>query len=859
MSGRWAFEVGSRHLPFGTRPNQAAGATEMTLLTQLAELAIVGWLPGAALLRLPRADRDRRATLFAEERLFWAVMLSASISVALVMALAAIDRYSLQRLLLADAVIGAAALAASRFRVGFGPAARRPGWTALLPLALAALGIWRFFPPAEYIGGGKDPGTYMNEGIQIAQRGSLVIRDPVVASVPPFTRDLFFPSHDNPDYYGLRFMGFYVQDPDRGTVVGQFFHAFPASIAIGYGVDGLTGARRTVGVWAVLGVLAVYFAGARLIGQRAAAVAAALLALHVIQTWFARYPNAEVMIQALLFAALLATARAAIDGDRFFAPVAGFLLGLLLLVRYDAILAIAAVMAGLLLALFYRKRPHSSLLVVLSAFAVVAIAYYQGPMRAYVALPLLFLSKLTWWHTVLLAAAAAAALAGLLLAWRRTAVSAYLVLLTPPALIVAVVGFTVYALLLRHPEGRLAAHDAYALRTFTNLYLTLPGLLAALIGFVLVVRRWFWRDPALIATVVVFSFFLFYKIRIHAEHFWMARRFLPVILPGALLFVAAAALSREQGGWPGARLLRPLIGLVFVVLLAMHYARVSAPLLAHVEYEGLVPRIEKLADSVRDDDLLIVESRDAGSDVHVLATPLAYIYACDVLLLHSAKPDKPLLAAFVDWARTKYSRVLFLGGGGTDLLSYRYGLEPLASDRFQVPEYETTTTALPRGARRKEFDYGLYRFTAPAPRDGHSFDLDVGTRDDLHVVRFHAKEQSAGTTFRWTGRLSFVTVTLMPGTARAVTLWMSNGGRPVSTTPADVEVSLHNQVLGRVRVGDGFRPYSLPIPAGLAARAAAAGDPVELRLRIPTWNPERTLGTPDDRDLGVMVDRVQVR
>ena len=111
-------------------------------------------------------------------------------------------------------------------------------------------------------------------------------------------------------------MGFFVQDPDTGAVVGQFPHLFPASIAIGYGLDGLTGARRAVGVWAILGVLAVYFAGRRLVGAPAAWVAAALLTLNVVQVWFARYPNAEMVMQALLFAALLANARAHVDGDR---------------------------------------------------------------------------------------------------------------------------------------------------------------------------------------------------------------------------------------------------------------------------------------------------------------------------------------------------------------------------------------------------------------------------------------------------------------------------------------------------------------------------------------------------------------
>ena len=39
-------------------------------------------------------------------------------------------------------------------------------------------------------------------------------------------------------------MGFFVTDPASGTVVGQFPHLYPAAIAIGYGLDGLTGARH---------------------------------------------------------------------------------------------------------------------------------------------------------------------------------------------------------------------------------------------------------------------------------------------------------------------------------------------------------------------------------------------------------------------------------------------------------------------------------------------------------------------------------------------------------------------------------------------------------------------------------------
>jgi hypothetical protein len=193
-------------------------------------------------------------------------------------------------------------------------------------------------------------------------------------------------------------------------------------------------------------------------------------------------------------------------------------------------------------------------------------------------------------------------------------------------------------------------------------------------------------------------------------------------------------------------------------------------------------------------------------------------------------------------------------------LSHRYGVRSLASERFQVPEYDSPLNAFPRFVRQKEFEYGLYEFTDPEPVDDRaSFDLDIGQRDDLHVVRFHAKEISEGHTFRWTGATSYISITHLTPTSHEVILWMSNGGRPPAAGPAQVTVLLHGQTLGSTLVASGFQPYSFAIPAALASQAAATGDPVELRLVTPTWNPHTVLGSPDDRNVGVMVDRVAVR
>jgi hypothetical protein len=410
----------------------------------------------------------------------------------------------------------------------------------------------------------------------------------------------------------------------------------------------------------------------------------------------------------------------------------------------------------------------------------------------------------------------------------------------------------VYAAFFRQPGGRLAAHDAFALRNFTNLYLLWPGLAAAVIGFAVVVRRDFWRDPAFVIVFTGLSLFFFYKIQIVPIEFWAARRHLPVILPGALLFAAAAGLGRGAG-W-----LRRAAGVVLVVVLGYQYSARAAPVMPHVEYAGMIPALERLAAGFGDQDLVLVEARDAGSDTHVLALPLGYIYARNVLVLNSARPDKIQLRAFLEEMRKKYQHIYFVGGGGTDLLSRHIGARAVTDAKIKVPEFESTQDRLPSAVRRKDFDYSVYELTMDAPA-AHPFSLDVGNRDDLHVLRFLAKETTDGRTFRWSGPQSFVAIPGMDGTEREVVLMMHDGGRPPQAPRAHVEVQFNGVPLGGADVGPGFREYRFAIPAGVAAQAAGVDDPAQLTLVSNVWTPRDLLGGTDDRKLGVMVDRVDVR
>jgi 4-amino-4-deoxy-L-arabinose transferase-like glycosyltransferase len=826
---------------------------------------LIAYLPGALAYRLPFWGRDQRAALDAGERVFWHIQISLAWSLTIVLAMAAVGEYRFDRLLITNAVICLLLVLLGRGSLLYHGAAARPSWTMALPLLLVLFGIFHFFPPAEYVIGGKDPGTYVNEGIQLAQRGAIVLHDPEVVDTPAMFRELFFPLHTTAiEYDASRFMGFFITNLQRGEVVGQFPHLFPASIAIGYGLHGLTGARQAVAWWTILGLLAVCFLGARLVGRPAAFAGALLLAMHPIVIWFSRYPNSEVVMLAIGFASLLALARSQQDGIGGLGAIAGVLMGLLLFLRIDAVLVIGAALVSIIVAAVADRRPiPRGFLVTLLMLAVPASRYLSNTMWPYSVRLTNFLSTVP---TTTIAGAIVAGLIVLAIIFRfREHYGEHVRRVLPLAVALVLVAAAAYAWWWRGPspegtKGGLTDYDAYAFRTFGQLYLLPFGVLLAVAGFVLVAWRAFWRDPAFMLSFAAFSLFLFYKIQIIPEHFWMGRRFVTFILPGALLLAGAAAFAALGQSRPW-RVARAIAGTALLVLLGQRYVAASMPLVHHVEYAGVIPALERLAGQFGDRDLVIVESRDAGSDMHILATPLAYIYARHVLVLPNVRPDKAALRAYLEFARSRYERVWFLGGGGTDLLSRQIGAVPIYEQQVRVPEYERTPwPVLPAAVRRKDLDYSLYQLTLDPPPPG-PFDLDVGVRDDLYLLRFYAKEQTEGRTVRWTRGRSLVSVPGLRGSETELVLEMHDGGRPVAqgASPARVEVLFDDTPLGTIDVTPGFREYKLALPAPLVQQAAARDEPATITLLSTTWMPLTYLGGTDTRELGVMVDRIQIR
>ena len=132
------------------------------------------------------------------------------------------------------------------------------------------------------------------------------------------------------------------------------------------------------------------------------------------------------------------------------------------------------------------------------------------------------------------------------IAIRRERVASRLRTCLPVLLTTVMCVLAVYAVFFREAGGHLAQHDADGLRTYMNFYVLPVGLAAALGGWIMVSKERFWQSSALLFVAATFSIFIFYKARVFPEHFWMARRFVPVILPASLLPVSYTHLRAHE-------------------------------------------------------------------------------------------------------------------------------------------------------------------------------------------------------------------------------------------------------------------------------------------------------------------------
>lgn len=832
-------------------------------------------VPGLAWLAL-LGERDRSA-LSKDEAAFLAVALSVAASSWVALALAEVHRFALVTAASVIAVGCAAVLVVARRRArlpwsGLGPAKYAWGTAAVLALSLVL-----FARPGEYLLGGRDPGIYVAAMATIARHGGIDYVDPVVRSVPPEDVELFFRNPARPDYSWGRFMGFPLERPETGRVVPEFFHLFPAFGAYLFQAMGVRGALATPPIFGVLGTVAALLAFRRLFGPAAGLLAALLLAVNVLQAWFARYPVSETMSQFLVLAALFAFALFEDERSAAFAWTAGALLGLALLVRIDGVLLALPLFGWIAIRRAQHALPPRQAAALLVPFALLgahAALHASVFSRKY----LLEIASRPYWRQPPLAWLAAAAIVvacvltahhygpvvrrrlegrsrGLraAIAGAAAALAAYAYLLRPMLSAWAGADGNDPALKLAHTSTlaalgfrALAAHDAQSLVRL-GWFVTPLALALALLGLVLALRDWRPRYLFPLLTLAAFALFYLYKIRVYADYFFAMRRFVPVVVPMALA-LAAFALARlgRRAGWR-----RTLAGGLAAALLAA-FLRDTLPTVRsnggwYREWPGAVRFVDDVARRFGPQDVVIFEQ---PRSIHLLSLPLWAVHGVNALELARFNPDPDRLQHLVRAWRGAYRNIYFVHTYSTDLCGLF--LERVEEHSFGSFEFERAYGHPPRGPEFKSLRFTISRVVLPEELQVPALpEVDVGGSDDVQVSGFHDKEGGADHTYRWSGSCASIYLPAAgPGSTVVVT---ASAGRRPPSKPAVVRARLGATPIGTFTASPDWRDFRLAVPGD-----ADVATPV-LRLDVEGWRPANTeRGSDDVRDLGVMVDRVRV-
>jgi hypothetical protein len=244
--------------------------------------------------------------------------------------------------------------------VRFGPLQVRFDPAACVGIVvLAVLAALMFLPGFAYGVTDKDPGGYTEHAFSIARTGSYQLTDPTLDGRIPGGPVLEGP--------GARFGGIWLQKAGTDVIVPQFYHLWPALLAVAHEVAGERGMAQVAPLIGILAVLAAAlalrravagagFAGGRrrdeVAGLVAGGIGGVLLATNMLEVWQAKYPTTEISAQLFLLAALLGLIIALQTGWRPSAGIAGLLTGIGFLDRGDSLipLLLAAALGAALVA-----------------------------------------------------------------------------------------------------------------------------------------------------------------------------------------------------------------------------------------------------------------------------------------------------------------------------------------------------------------------------------------------------------------------------------------------------------------------------------------------------------------------------
>lgn len=715
----------------------------------------------------------------------------------------------------------------------------RDRWFLLLLLVTAA--VYLGFP-TQSIYGGRDEGVYANHGIYLATHGRAAIEYPW-----PKNLNILFSAT------WQRFPGFLATIP---AMTAQFPIAFSIWLGQAYASVGHHG---LFGLNGVLGLLsaAVFYGLARQFMPVAYALAASLLfALNPAQIWIARITLAEIFAQLIIWSGILLLVLALKRSNKNLARVGGFLIGVVPLIRLDGFILLPLLLLAHFLYKILNKAGGDNRNEVWWSSNQVAIPFFILSFVYYVlADPFYYLA-----HGSIVAPAGIAAafllfvlllLPGSILDYLKNLIGSrpWLVFFS-----LVVVALAIYAYWIRPHLGPFSyipglgdgQQRGYRENTLVNLayYVSLPVVWAAIAGWLLLAWRSFreTHDIALILVWVIVggsAMVYLYEPNVSPDHYWAIRRFVPVVIPGFILF-AVYAVSRMLTRLPSAyaKLGYGLILLFFVSI----FARTDFRLFGVTEYKGIYHQLASLAAKLPEDALILVD----GPPLWV--TPLYVAFNKKVIPIElTTEAGAATLSSWMDLNRTKEKPIYILL-----LRTNKNSFPSLPASELNKAQLvysyvERTIHPLPKVTVEERTEARLLKLNLTTSFLNYAFG---GTKSPLiKESGFLGEESNDGGPFRWTAGQAMLEVPVdkLP---RQIQIKFIAG--PLAATK--LKILFNGQTVFNEAVGSGEGSKILKLPA------MGEGRNVNITLLSDTFTPVQFFpGSMDARVLGIAIREIILR
>jgi hypothetical protein len=577
-------------------------------------------------------------------------------------------------------------------------------------------------------------------------------------------------------------------------------------------------------------------------GSWGALLACGLLVVNVADIWFAKLATSEMSAQFWIAASLLATLVIADTALPIAGVVGGLAAGLAGCTRIDALLMTTV---PLVAAASWRMIADRSSRRAWSAFALAAVvasglaaidAWFFA--HAYTERLLRLVLQSGWSVTRHLPIAFGLGVGAILL-WiargiRLPRAAGYAVLA------VAAIAAAVVAVLF---GGHILASPFVGL-------ITRAGLALAVVGLVLLFVN---RDARTFPLVFVFLASAFVYLQDPRDPSGMPmllRRYVPVLLPIAVLLIAHALAWASRGA-----ALRALTGGIAVAL-AVTFWLAGHPMLGAPLFQGVDAVMDALTASIPERALTLF---DFQSPSHLA---LAFRYHAERPAVMVSLPNGRAVSRVVDDARGRGERVYVVTSSdalmpfGLDPRGLDFSLRPVRTFDAHIPLPSASTGTWPIASapldRRLEVYEAVGRAAPVLP-----FTIDLGDGDlAWWPVGFYVPETMQGASARWTMGRASVTIgpVDVPSDAdhAVLSLRLATG----RDAPVDVQLNVGGQPVGTIVARSrGFATYMQVLNSDVLEmlRKGAA-----IEIVAPTFVPANTQPSTDRRTLGVAIDWIEI-